>query len=988
MSNHRRVSSFFLGIAAIGLLISFPSRAADTQAQADFFRERVGPLLIRRCLECHGDARKGGLDLRARDTALAGGEHGPVISPQSLGDSVLLKKIFFEEMPPKQPLSDDEADILEQWIIDGAYFPDEPLDALSLSTDRRAGYDWWSLQPLKKPEIPSLDTSVFSKSWGLSPIDHFIGAKLQERKLAPSGAADPVTLIRRASYDLLGLPPTPEEVAEFVKACAAETGDPNRVGNTAYGQLLDRLLASDHYGEQWGRHWLDIVRFGESSGFEVNHLVDDAWPYRDYIIESLNNDKPYDKLVIEQLAGDSIAPGDPKVEVGLTFLTCGPVDIVGNQDPAQAAQIRANGVDDMIRATSETFLGLTVGCARCHDHKFDPISTKDFHRLYATFAGVYPESREVATEAQRQQRREALAPLEAQKNGLAEQRKAIEEAILARAAQHTPAYADAWTRPAVDRKGTEETFNPVDAKFVRLIVTGRDNDPNARTGFKIDEFEVWTDAAEPVNAALAANGAHADGESPVAEDFGQAYLADLTIDGKFGQSWIARDSTLTITFAKSERIRRVLFSSDRLGALAADSGETPFPCEYRIEVSQDGAAWSTVADSATRAPANDAHRRKRYLDLETTPEEHARLRELRRLQEETNTQIAAVPGFPVLHVGRLSQPEGPTYVFKGGDPQRLGDEVVAESLDVLSRSAPQYHLEASAPEQERRHALAQWIVNRENPLPARVLANRLWHYHFGTGIVSTPSDFGFMGTAPTHPELLDWLAHELIDPRYGVENAAHDQAWRLKRMHKIIMLSQTYRQAGTYRRDAADVDGDSRFLWRFPPRRLTGEELRDSMLAVSGALDMRMGGPGFRLYHYIRDNVASYIPLDEYPPDTYRRSVYHQNARASRIDLMTDFDAPDCAMTAPRRVNTTTPLQSLTLMNHSFTLDMAQALATRAIREAGADENAQVRRVFELTLLRVPGEEELQEASALVNSHGLRALCRALFNSNEFMYLN
>lgn len=964
---------------------------AEAQDDAAYFHDHVEPLLIGRCLECHGDARKGDLDLRTKETAFAGGENGAALVPGEPDESLLIEKVFFEEMPPKEPLSDEEMDVLERWIADGAYFPDEPIDPFAITTETRAGYDWWSLQPIRAVTPPTVDDAIraeaLPESWARHPIDRFVGTGLVESALAPSAPADARTLIRRATYDLLGLPPTPEEVRAFLDACEKETGNPNSVGDKAYEELIDRLLASKHYGEQWGRHWLDVVRFGESTGFEVNHLIDDAWPYRDYVIQSLNEDKPYDRMVREQLAGDSIAPGDPDVEVGLTFLVSGPVDIVGNQDPAQAAQIRANGVDDMIRATSETFLGLTVGCARCHDHKFDPISQKDFYRLYATFSGVYPDSRAVATASERQRRGEALAPLEARKAELRDERRGIEAATIERAKSRVPGYAERWTRPAVDRKGTEEAFEPILAQHLRLVVTGRDNDPNASTGFKIDEFEVWTADAKSRNVALAENGGHADGKSPVAEDFGAAYLPSLAIDGKFGQSWLARESTLTITFAKPERVGRVYFSSDRLGALAADSGEAPFPCEYRIEVSMDGEAWTPVADSASRAPANETHRRKRFLDLETSDEERTRLNEIASLERDVNAEIAAVPGFPVLRVGRMSQPEGATRVFEGGDPQRLGDEVTAEHLDVLSKVAPAYRLPSDAPERERRVALANWIVDPGNPLPARVMVNRLWHYHFGTGIVSTPSDFGFMGTEPSHPELLDWLARELVDPTYGIEHDGESEAWRLKRMHKIIMLSLTYRQAGAYRRSAADVDGNARLLWRFPPRRLTGEELRDSMLAVSGALDERMGGPGFRLYRYIRDNVASYLPLDEYGPETYRRSVYHQNARASRVDLMTDFDAPDCAMMTPRRVSTITPLQALTLMNHRFTLDMADALSTRITENQELDVAAQADRVFRRVLLRPPSEAELHDSVTLIQEHGLRALCRALFNSNEFIYL-
>jgi len=995
MSVHRRLSLSIAAIAAGLVLVSPICAASDAAAQADFFRERVAPVLIRRCLQCHGDSRKGELDLRSRETALAGGEHGAVIVPGEPNKSPMIKRVFFEEMPPKDPLSDDESEILEQWIADGAYFPDEALDPLSITTERRAGYDWWSLRALREVEIPSIDSALKSgalpASWQHSPIDRFVGATLHSKGLAPSVQSDPRTLMRRATYDLTGLSPTPEEAAAFVAECASESGDPSRVGDQAYARLLDRLLASPRYGERWGRHWLDVIRFGESSGFEVNYLLDDAWPYRDYVIQSLNEDKPFHRMVMEQLAGDSVAPGDPAVEVGLTFLACGPVDIVGNQDPVQAAQIRANGIDDMVRTTAETFLGLTVGCARCHDHKFDPISQKDYYRLYSTFAGVHQESREVATEEQRTARRRALEPLEARRTALFKENSEISDAILARAEGRVPAYADAWKRPAVARSGTEELFDPVQAKYLRLVVSGRDSNPSASSGFKIDEFEAWTTGDAAKNVALSANGGHAEGKSPVAEDFGQAYLAELTIDGKFGQSWIAQEPTLTISFANVERIGRVHFSSDRAGALAPGSSEAPFPCEYRIETSIDGKDWVRVADSADRSPVNDAHRRKRLMDLETSSDEAARLADIGDRQAAVETEIASVPRLPVLRVGQLRQPEGAAHVFKGGDPQRVGDEVAPQNLDVLSKSAPTYRLAPDAPERERRLELAQWITSAQNPLPARVLANRLWHYHFGTGIVSTPSDFGFMGSAPTHPELLEWLARELVQPGLdaGGGEAAPDQVWRLKRMHRLIMLSQTYRQAGTYRKEASDVDSESRLLWRFPPRRLSGEEIRDSMLAASGVLDARMGGPGFRLYRYIRDNVASYIPLDEYGPETYRRSVYHQNARASRIDLMTDFDAPDCALVAPRRSSTTTPLQALTLMNHRFTLDMAQALAARVTADAGdAGIDVQVTRAFELLFLRAPGAAELQQSAELARTQGLRALCRALFNSNEFIYLD
>jgi len=332
---------------------------------------------------------------------------------------------------------------------------------------------------------------------------------------------------------------------------------------------------------------------------------------------------------------------------------------------------------------------------------------------------------------------------------------------------------------------------------------------------------------------------------------------------------------------------------------------------------------------------------------------------------------------PSWWIGQFREAPGPFHVFLGGDPSRPGETVFPASLASLDGVVPAYHLDAAAPESERRRALAQWLVAPENPLTPRVLVNRLWHYHFGIGIVDTPSDFGVMGGRPSHPELLDWLARQV-----------HAQGWRLKPLHRLIVTSQAYRQDSGFRADAARVDADDRLLWRFPPRRLSAEEIRDGMLAVSGLLDERMGGPGFRLYRYVEDNVATYVPLDHPGPETYRRAVYHQNARAARVDLLTEFDCPDVAGATPRRASTTSPLQALTLLNHQFTLDAAEALAARLKREAGADPAAQAERAFCLAFGRGPGPEERAAAAGLMQARGARGLARALFNASEFLYVD
>jgi len=957
----------------LGALIASLGESAPVAAADVDFAKHVAPIIEQHCIRCHKPGNEKGDVSLATLADLSSAEYVSAGSPDESYLIELVTPPAASERPamPKEgdPLSAEQVAVLRTWIEQGAHWPDEVV----LRERSRADASWWSLQPLSDAAPP--DVPQAPEGWKPQAIDRFVAARLAEKDLEPSPPADSRTLVRRATYDLIGLPPTPEQVATFLQACAAETGAAELVGEVAYEQLIDRLLASQHYGEHWGRHWLDVVRFGESNGFEQNFLIDNLWPFRDYVIESLNEDKPFNQLVLEHLAGDSIGPGDPNVEVGLTFLVCGPYDSVGNQDAVQAAQIRANTIDEIIRATSESFLGLTVGCARCHDHKFDPILQRDYYSLYATFAGVSHADRVVATPEQIQQRESQLKPLRSRKADLSKQIADIENAAVARGEESIAEYEARWTRPPIARTGTEERFAPQSVRFVRLLVSGVDTNPNAASGYHIDEFQVYSAEETPRNVALSSHGGLAEGASRVAEDFADAYGADLTIDNRFGARWIAQGRELKITLAAPTVVDRVVFSSDGSGA-AGDHPTASFACEYTIEVSSDGETWTQVADSANRQPDSAAHRRKRLLAGELTEADRKTLAELRQQRAAVDREIAAVPSLPTLRVGRLSEKKRPFHVFIGGDPQRPGDEVVPASLSSLPKA--EYALSYESPEKHRRLSLARWMVSPDNPLTPRVLANRLWHYHFGAGIVDTPSDFGYMGGRPTHPALLDWLARQV-----------HAAGWRLKPLHKTIMMSQAYRQASTFRATAAGIDGDSRLLWRFPPRRLSAEEIRDTVLSLAGKLDRRSGGPGFRLYRYMRDNVSTYAPLDHHGPDTYRRAVYHQNARAARIDLMTDFDSPDCAFAAPRRASTTTPLQALTMMNHSFTMDMAAALAKRIEQDAGNNDRAgQIERAFELVFSRSPSREEQQAAAALIESHNLRALCRGLLNSNELIYVN
>ncbi len=946
---------------AIVLCLTQPTVATS---KVDFESE-IAPIFSQHCLRCHSPGNKKG------DISLATSEdlrHNAYVVSGDPASSYLIELIRgVDGEPPQMPkqgaaVSADQVALIERWISEGASWPQDVIVRERARTDA----SWWSLQPLLS--APSPETGDRPAQQPENSIDRFVDARLAKHGLTVNPAADRRTLIRRATYDLLGLPPTPEQVEAFV----------NNPDPAAYEQLIDRLLQSPHYGERWGRHWLDVVRFGESNGYERNFIINDLWPFRDYVISAINSDRPFDQLIREHLAGDVFGKDQPKVEVGSAFLVAGPFDDVGNQDVVQAAQIRANTIDEIIRATGGAFLGLTIGCARCHDHKFDPILQRDYYSWYATFSAVRHGRRVVATAKEKSALAARREPLEARRDQLVQQREALRETILTRALTQSARYEGTWTRERCDPRGTEESFAAVEVNYIRLISEGRRDAPQDDRRFDIDEFEVWSAEDRPRNVALASNGATASGASREIEDFPGAYGPHLAIDGKTGARFLGRAGSLTIKLPAQTLINRVFFSTAR-GEETPDQPQFQALAEYRIEISQDGTHWIEVANSHDRQPLNEAHRTHRLIKLETTQTEGQQFAELARQLAAVRQDLAQIPELPSVWVGTRAPEDatGPFHVFVGGNPQLPGERVLPTSLGALSTVFPAYELAADEPEGNRRQSLADWIVHPQNPLTPRVLANRLWHYHFGTGIVDTPNDFGYMGTRPTHPELLDWLAKQI-----------HRHSWRLKPLHKLIMMSKTYRQSSEFQAAAAKIDGDARLLWRFPPRRLSAEEIRDTMLSVAGKLDTRMGGPGFRLYEFLQDNVATYKPLDRHGPETYRRAVYHQNARASVLDLMTDFDQPDCAFSAPKRSQTTTPLQALTMLNHSFTIEMARRLAERLQRDVGDDVNHQIIRAFQLCFSRHPTETETSRCAALIEANGMPALCRVLLNTSELIYLH
>jgi mono/diheme cytochrome c family protein len=909
-------------------------------------------ILTSQCLKCHGpDRPKGGLDLSRRATALKGGKSGVVLVPGSIDESVLVDKITEGEMPPNKPLPPDQVETLRAWVKAGAHYPSEPL------ATPRAGPDWWSLQPIRKVVVPSTPEAGSTPTWAKNPIDAFILAKLAARGLEPAPEAPRAALIRRLSFDLTGLPPSPEAVEQFV-------ADPDPL---AYESLVDRLLASPHYGERWGRHWLDVVRFGESEGYETNLPRANAWPYRDYVIRAFNRDTPFPQFVLEQLAGDTLDDDHPGqaadwlTQSATGFLVGGSHDIVGNQTVEGMLQQRADDLDDMITATGTTFLGLTLQCARCHDHKFDPITQKDYYGMQAILAGVNHAERAIkAPDAEARLRKAGI--IRAELAAIEGRLDATEP--LAHPGQDRP------VRPMVNYRRNVERFAPLRARMVRLTILATSNQIEPC----LDEVEVYSAAGPgapaPRNVALAGAGgqASASSEYPNAAIHKIAHLND----GRTGnsQSWISNSpgkGSVTLSWPEPVTIDRIVWGRDREGMF-----NDRLATEYYVEAALEPDHWTVVASSIDRMPFDPKAKPEPAASLRAVRVDQLERARLLRRQAEFRALLAELGSTSKVYAGTFSQP-GKGYLLVRGDPTRKGPEVRPAGLAVLR---PALVLDQESPEASRRAALAHWIADPANPLPARVMVNRLWHYHFGKGIVATPSDFGFNGAPPSHPELLDWLARAYIEG-----------GWRLKPLHRLLVTSATYRQSGRLNPKGEAIDRDNRLLWRMTPRRLEAESIRDTILASSGKLDARMGGPGYNVWEKNTNYVAIYKPRAELSGDAFRRMVYQFKPRSQADPTFGAFDCPDAALAVPKRNVSTTALQALNLLNSEFVIRQAAFFARRLEKEAGSDPARQAEQAFRLAFGRNPTPPELTAAVSLIKSHGATALCRALYNANEFIYV-
>jgi hypothetical protein len=718
--------------------------------EADLFTRRIAPVLRERCVRCHNAKKaRSGVDLTTRQGMTEGGDTGAAIVPGKADASLMVKQVSGPKpkMPREgQPLTRQQVADLRRWIDAGAAWP-RGITLTEAAPAPKGQADWWSLRTLTRPPLPA----VKDRAWVRTPIDTFILAGMEARGLKPSPAADRATLLRRVTFNLHGLPPTPAEIDAFVR-------DPDP---RAYEKVIDRLLSSPRYGERWARHWLDVVHYGDTHGYDKDKRRDHAWPYRDYVIRAFNQDRPYARFIREQVAGDVLAPDDVDAVAATGFIAAGPWDFVGHVElrerTMEKAKTRLLDRDDMVANTISTFVSMTAHCARCHDHKFDPISQTDYYRLQAVFAGVERGNLPLPG----RQRREA-------KDGLGKKQQASPVALRRLASQH-------------------------------LV------------------YAVVPHAPRP--------------------------------------------------------IRR-------------------------------------------------------------------------------------------LHRGSVEQPR---------------EAVRPGALSAVAGLAAEFRLANTNDEGQRRVALADWLASPRNVLTWRSIVNRVWHYHFGRGLVDTPNDFGHNGGRPTHPEMLDWLAVEF-----------RDGGQSFKRLHRLILLSSAYRQAVRHRTEAAAVDADNRYLWRMNRQRLDAESVRDAVLAVSGKLDPRMGGPGFALFRFKDDHSPVYDHTDpkaNNDPLTWRRTVYRFTVRSVPNPFLECLDCADPNINTPVRGTTLTALQALALLNDPFMVKQARFFADR-LRVMSADPGRRIEAGYRLAFGRPPTSEERAALVGYAARHGLANACRLLFNANEFVFID
>ncbi|MBI2806976.1 MAG: DUF1553 domain-containing protein [Planctomycetes bacterium] len=975
-----------------------------------FFASKIAPILKKNCLTCHNATKsRGGLDLSTRDSTLTGGDKGPALVVGDANKSLLLRMIRgpMAKMPQKgTPLTEAEIALFVQWIDGGAPW----AKGLSIGgiTDKKKGEPWWSLQPIAKVEPPE----VKDDAWIKNDIDRFILATLEAKGMRPSKEADAVTLIRRLTFDLHGLPPTPQEVDDFAKAWDA----PGAKREEVLERLVDRLLASPRYGERWARLWLDLVHYADTHGYDKDKRRLWAWLYRDWVIRAFNADMPYRRFIRYQVAGDVLFPADSDGVIATGFIVAGPWDFVGQVELREGTvdkeKTRVLDRDDMVANTMSTFCSLTVHCARCHDHKFDPISQKEYYQLQAVFAGVERGDRPVASKGTQSLK----AELEKKRGAASSRREALLTKVAVLSSKELKdldakigSTRHLASRQAFVEKNTTSPTNgyhsgiaktpdttkwvqvdlgkPTDITAIRLI-PARPTDFRDAPGFgfplryKItlsdhEDFAKYETLVDRTSADVAN-----PGEQPV------AFIAEKQF------------RYVRVTATKLwERTSDYVFALGEVQVFARDAKNAARGAKVTALDSIEAGRWSTrhlvdgftsrgrlVKDADThvrlawevqisRAEAERRETLEKRIDADTRSELVHLGKELETLQAQLATLKDSMKVYAAVPIAPRT-----IHVLARGDVERKGELAIPGGLSLLKLKD---HFKTSrdrkgADEGARRAALANWIADDANVLTWRSIANRLWQYHFGKGLVDTPSDFGRNGSLPSHPELLDYLAKEF---------RAADS---FKKMHRKILLSATYRQASAHESAGAKRDADNRLLWRMNRQRLDAESIRDSVLAISGKIDYRMYGPGYDLFRFKEDHSPIYDHLDVNfinRPESWRRTVYRFVVRSVPNPFLETLDCADPNLNVPVRNTTMTALQALTLLNNPFMVKQAEYFAER-VQAMEKTPARQADAVYRLALARRPTQAERAAMTAYIQRHGLANACRVVLNANEFVFVD
>jgi mono/diheme cytochrome c family protein len=989
-----KFNAFVLSVAAAWGVCLTSARGADGDAAAQ-------GLILQRCVECHGaDTQESNLRLDTRAAVLRGGDFGPAAVAGKAEASELIRRIKTtnpeQMMPPDgERLSKSEVTALAAWIDAGLPWPGrEGSDDSEITRDPRL--DHWAWKPVVKPAVPDA-IPAFAARDGVererNAIDFFIREKLAEKQLAPAAAADRATLIRRLSFDLTGLPPTPEQVQAFV----ADT-DPQ-----AYEKLVDRLLASPRYGERWARHWLDVVHYGDTHGYDKDKPRPNAWPYRDYVIRSLNADKPYARFIEEQVAGDMLYPDTLDGQEAIGFIAAGPWDLIGHTEVPETKTdgkiARHLDRDDMVANTIGTFASVTIHCAQCHNHKFDPITQDDYYSLQAVFAALDREDKPYhvdpavrAAHADVTRRRAAL-----------EKRQRELEAAIAKAAGPRLAELD----KAIAAKPAAKGGNPGDAFGYHSAVS---SSPDTVKWLQLD-LGRETDLAEVVlcpcyddfNGIGAGFGFPLRYRVEVSND--PAFATGVTVVSAAEEADVPAPGTAPQRLATTARARYVRITTTKLAprkndfifalaevrvtaadgkdvaagsvVTALDSIEAPPRWQLRnvVDGQSPGAAMDELA--ALKAERNEL--------LAKTRDEKvaAELAAVKADLEAVEAERKQMPVMQTIYAATARQRRGTPrtiHVLSRGNVLSPTREVGPGALALVDTLQSRFDLGPDHAEGDRRVALARWLANPKNPLTWRSIVNRVWHYHFSQGIVATPSDFGRMGSPPTHPELLDWLAAEF-----------RDGGGSLKALHRLIVTSATYRQSAASVAEFAAIDSGNQFLWRQNRRKLEAEAVRDAVLAVAGTLDLTMGGPGWQDFKIERPAHSPHYRYDLADPEdtsTWRRGVYRFIVRSQTQPFMTVLDCADPSMRVEKRNQSISALQALALLNNGFMTTQARHFAARVEREAGSDAASQVDLAMRLALGRPATAEERTALVSLTAAHGLANTCRAILNLNEFSFVD